>query len=175
MWSRRSSLQAGEPWRREDLRLWSRRLVTAHRGCMTVMTVRQVQHALADEGYRERLVADGPRLRVESSGTVHLPADLVVARLVRLQGITGPEEEALVFALATPRRAACGHLRATIPTGEPPGRVSAIRTMPTTQPADLPIEPQAPSHAPRVDLILESPCSGPRTTWRGSLSSRAAT
>lgn len=68
---------------------------------MTVVTVAQVQSVLAEEGFGEQLIAEGPQLRVVSSGVGYLPEDLVVARLMRLQGITTSEEEALVFALTT--------------------------------------------------------------------------
>jgi hypothetical protein len=46
-------------------------------------------------------LADGPQLRVVSSGQTYAPADLVVARVIRLRGITTPEEEAVLFGLAT--------------------------------------------------------------------------
>jgi hypothetical protein len=68
---------------------------------MTVGTVTQARRALAHEGFVEDLVADGQQLRVVSSGRTYAPADLVVARVIRLRGITTPEEEAVLFGLGT--------------------------------------------------------------------------
>ncbi len=68
---------------------------------MAVETVTQARRVLAREGFTEDVVADGRRLRVVSSGGSHAPADLVVARVIRLRGITTPEEEAVLFGLAT--------------------------------------------------------------------------
>lgn len=61
-----------------------------------------------DAGYREELVADGSRLRAVSSGTTHDPQELVVSRVVRFGRISTAEEEALLFALATPDGAPFG-------------------------------------------------------------------
>jgi hypothetical protein len=69
---------------------------------MTVETVTQARRVLAHEGFVDDLVADGQQLRVVSSGRNYAPADLVVARVIRLRGITTPEEEAVLFGLATP-------------------------------------------------------------------------
>lgn len=69
---------------------------------MTVETVTQARRALAQEGFVEDLVADGTHLRVVSSGRTHAPGGLVVARVIRMRGITTPEEEAVLFGLATP-------------------------------------------------------------------------
>jgi hypothetical protein len=68
---------------------------------MTLETLSQSRAQLEAAGFVEELVADGHELRAVSSGTRYVPSDLHVARLVRFQGITGPEEEAVLFALAT--------------------------------------------------------------------------
>jgi hypothetical protein len=79
-----------------DLRMW------AHDGAMRMATLEQTRAALVDAGYVDELVADGSRLRVVSSGAIHDPEDLVVSRVVRFGRISTAEEEALLFALATP-------------------------------------------------------------------------
>lgn len=68
---------------------------------MTVETVTRGRRALAHEGFVEDMVADGQQLRAVSSGRTYAPAELVVARVIRLRGITTPEEEAVLFGLAT--------------------------------------------------------------------------
>jgi hypothetical protein len=68
---------------------------------MTVETVTQARRALAHEGFVDDLVADGQQLRVVSSGQTYAPAELVVARVISLRGITTPEEEAVLFGLDT--------------------------------------------------------------------------
>lgn len=68
---------------------------------MAIETVTQARRVLAREGFVEDLVADGHQLRVRSSGRTYAPAELTVARAIRLRGITTPEEEAVLFGLAT--------------------------------------------------------------------------
>jgi hypothetical protein len=69
---------------------------------MRMTTLEQTRAALVDAGYVDELVADGSRLRVLSSGATHEPEDFVVSRVVRFGRISTAEEEALLFALATP-------------------------------------------------------------------------
>jgi hypothetical protein len=89
---------------------------------MTVETVTQARRALAHEGFVEDLVADGQELRVVSSGRTYAPAELVVARVIRLRGITTPEEEAVLFGLATTDGHQLGayapRYRPAMPTGD---------------------------------------------------------
>lgn len=68
---------------------------------MSVETVTEARRALAHEGFVEELVADGQQLRIVSSGLSFPPSDLVAERVVRFGGITTPEEEAVLFGLAT--------------------------------------------------------------------------
>ncbi len=68
---------------------------------MAVETVAEARRVLAHEGFVEELVADGRRLRAVASGRTYAPAELAVARVIRLRGITTPEEEAVLFGLAT--------------------------------------------------------------------------
>lgn len=68
---------------------------------MAVTTIRKAQELLADSGYTEVLVADGPKLTGQTSGARYDPANLKVERLIRFQGVTAPDEEALLFALST--------------------------------------------------------------------------
>jgi hypothetical protein len=68
---------------------------------MALETVVQTRASFAAEGFAEELVADGHELRGVSSGNRYALADLKVARLLRFQGVTSPEEEAVVIALGT--------------------------------------------------------------------------
>jgi hypothetical protein len=77
-------------------------MMRAHDRAMSMATLERTRAALVDAGYIDELVADGSRLRVVSSGTMHDPEDLVVSRVVRFGRISTTEEEALLFALATP-------------------------------------------------------------------------
>ena len=67
---------------------------------MTVTTIAQVRRDLAAAGFAEELEADGERLRAPSTMASHDPSELTVARFVRFEGITAPQEEALLFALS---------------------------------------------------------------------------
>lgn len=66
---------------------------------MAVETVTQARQALAQEGFVDDLVAEDEHLRVASSDRTYAPADLTVAKVIRLRGITTPEEEAVLFGL----------------------------------------------------------------------------
>lgn len=68
---------------------------------MAVETVTEARRVLAGEGFVDDLVADGQQLRVVSSGRTYAPTELAVVRVIQLQGITTPEEEAVLFGLAT--------------------------------------------------------------------------
>ncbi|MEX2100671.1 MAG: hypothetical protein WEB19_04575 [Acidimicrobiia bacterium] len=68
---------------------------------MTLETISQARAQLAATGFAEELVADHQELRAVTSATRYRPSELTVARLVRFQGITSPEEEAVLFALST--------------------------------------------------------------------------
>ncbi|MBN2624971.1 MAG: hypothetical protein JXA83_16445 [Acidimicrobiales bacterium] len=68
---------------------------------MTVTTVDHVRGVLAAQGFADELVAEGAHLRASSSGETYDPADLVVARLVRFEGITVPDPAGMLFALGT--------------------------------------------------------------------------
>jgi hypothetical protein len=67
---------------------------------MTLETISQARVQLAAAGFADEFVADGRELRAMVSGTRYRPDQLHVARLVRFQGITSPEEEAVLFALS---------------------------------------------------------------------------
>jgi hypothetical protein len=68
---------------------------------MTLETISQVRAELAGAGFAEEFVVDGRELRALSSGSRYVPSDLVVAQLMRFEGITSPKEQAAMFALAT--------------------------------------------------------------------------
>jgi hypothetical protein len=67
---------------------------------MTLETITQTRAHLAAAGFTDELLADGTELRTVS-GARYRPDQLTVARLIRFQGITGPGEEAVLFALAS--------------------------------------------------------------------------
>lgn len=69
---------------------------------MTVTTIAQVRRDLAAAGFDDELDAHDELLRARSSGETFAPSELTVARFVRFEGITTPEEEALLFALSGP-------------------------------------------------------------------------
>jgi hypothetical protein len=75
---------------------------------MGLETVVQAQAHFAAEGFTEEFVAEGHELRGVSSGIRYAPTELEVARLVRFQGITSVEQEAVVFALAARDRLPLG-------------------------------------------------------------------
>lgn len=53
----------------------------------------------AAAGYRDDFRATSRGLRARLAGTVHLPETMIIEDLVRFEGETDPNEEAVVFAL----------------------------------------------------------------------------
>ena len=57
---------------------------------------------LTKAGYTETFRGDPDGIRALRSGWVHKPQDLVVEQIERFEGVTDPEEEAIVLALHCP-------------------------------------------------------------------------
>lgn len=71
-----------------------------------------LQHALERlqrAGYRVALEATDAGFRERDGGGLHAPEDLVISEIVRFEGVSDPDDEAVLFAL----RAREGALRAT--------------------------------------------------------------
>jgi GrpB-like predicted nucleotidyltransferase (UPF0157 family) len=67
-----------------------------------VMSVETVSHAvdrLTAGGYRDDFRAEVDGLRAVHAGCVHPPESLIINEVVRFEGITDPDDEAIVFAL----------------------------------------------------------------------------
>lgn len=64
-------------------------------------TMRDALERLGRDGYREGFRATPEGFRAVSRGSLHAPEDLVVRETVRFEGVSDPEDEAVLFALST--------------------------------------------------------------------------
>ena len=63
---------------------------------------------LAARGFTRALFAEGGLLRDAATGERHDPARLAIAETVRFEGASDPDEQAVLFALASPDRRPLG-------------------------------------------------------------------
>ena len=68
---------------------------------MTLETLSQAQNRLTTEGFIDDLIADDGKLRTAGTNTRHDVDDLVAAELIRFEGDSNPDDEALLVAIAT--------------------------------------------------------------------------
>ncbi|HVM97065.1 MAG TPA: hypothetical protein VMT89_11785 [Candidatus Acidoferrales bacterium] len=66
---------------------------------MTDESVAQAVNRLTAAGYTDDFRAEARGLLAVQSGCVHQPESLIVDEVVRFEGITDPDDEAVVFAL----------------------------------------------------------------------------
>jgi hypothetical protein len=66
---------------------------------MAMETLSQAVERLAAAGYRDSFRAEAGGLRAVGTGCVHDPESLVIEELVRFEGESDPEDEAVLFAL----------------------------------------------------------------------------
>ena len=66
-----------------------------------VPTLSDVMAELAARGFTEQFQADGDRLRAVNSGGVYAPADLRLIGFRRFEGVSDPDDMAIVYALET--------------------------------------------------------------------------
>ncbi|MDH3679454.1 MAG: hypothetical protein OEV40_05820 [Acidimicrobiia bacterium] len=67
---------------------------------MTLETLTGAQQRLTAAGFTEHLVVDDGRLRSTSTGDLHDPEALRVAEIVRFEGESDPDDEAILLAIA---------------------------------------------------------------------------
>jgi hypothetical protein len=65
-----------------------------------VETLSEALARLADAGFRDDLVVEDGGLRAVDGHRSYHPEDLVVAEIVRFEGDSNPDDEAIVFALS---------------------------------------------------------------------------
>lgn len=68
---------------------------------MALESLSEVQRRLADAGFGDDLVAAGARLCSTATGVGHDPATLKAAEIVRFEGASDPDDEALLIAVST--------------------------------------------------------------------------
>lgn len=66
---------------------------------MPVETIAQAVNRLSAAGYADDFRAEAEGLRAVRAGCVHAPETLSVDEVVRFEGMTDPDDEAIVFAL----------------------------------------------------------------------------
>jgi hypothetical protein len=65
----------------------------------TMETLSQAIERLTTAGYRDEFRAEQDGLRSVETGCVHAPETLVVDDIVRLEGVSDPQDESMLFAL----------------------------------------------------------------------------
>jgi len=66
---------------------------------MCAETLSEVVNRLSAAGYKDVFRAEGEGLRSVASDCTHAPESLSIDEMVRFEGITDPDDEAIVFAL----------------------------------------------------------------------------
>jgi len=84
---------------------------------------------LSDRGFTHDLRAEHGRLRDLATGESHDPEFLVIDELVRFEGESDPDEQAVLFALRTPRGTPLGTYSAVFGAAMPPEDGEVIRNL----------------------------------------------
>ena len=66
---------------------------------MCAETLSEVVNRLSATGYTDDFRAETDGLRAVTAGSTHAPESLSIDEVVRFEGITNPDDEAIVFAL----------------------------------------------------------------------------
>ncbi len=66
---------------------------------MCAETLSEVVNRLTAAGYTDDFRAEPEGLRAVPSGCIHTPESLIIDEVVRYEGMTNPDDEAIVFAL----------------------------------------------------------------------------
>src|SRR5205809_403646 len=66
---------------------------------MCAETLAHVVNRLSAAGYTDDFRAETEGLRAVQAGCIHAPESLAIDEVVRFEGITDPDDEAIVFAL----------------------------------------------------------------------------
>jgi hypothetical protein len=84
---------------------------------------------LAARGFTHELLADGGRLRDAATGERHDPELLTIAEIVRFEGASDPDEQAILFALASASGAPLGAYASVYGPAMPPEDVAVVRRL----------------------------------------------
>ena len=84
---------------------------------------------LSDRGFGRHLAAAGGRLRDVASGELFDPELLVIAEIVRFEGESDPDEQAVLFALRAPSGEALGTYTAVYGPTMPAGDVRVVERL----------------------------------------------
>lgn len=102
---------------------------------MTMISIAEAVDRLTAAGYRDDFRAEADGLRSRDTGLLFAPEDLVVDEIVRFEGTTDPDEEAVVLAV----RSRAGETRGTWTTAYGP----------VADPVDSTIMARLPQHRHR--------------------------
>ena len=78
-------------------------------------TLRDAVDRLSAAGYTDDFRAEPEGLRAVAAGCFHAPESLIIEEIVRFEGVTDPDDEAIVFALRCPLHGVKGTY--TVPYG----------------------------------------------------------
>jgi hypothetical protein len=90
-------------------------------------TLSEALRRLASRGFVHDLLADDGRLRDAATGERHDPDFLVIAEVVRFEGASDPDEQAILFALETPSGAPLGTYAIAFGPAMAPEDVAVVR------------------------------------------------
>lgn len=62
-------------------------------------TISDALNRLSEKGYRDDFRAEDDQLRAIRAGCIHPPESMIIDEVVRFEGITDPDDEAIVFGL----------------------------------------------------------------------------
>lgn len=96
------------------------------------MQLESFSHAvarLAERGFSHTLVAANGRVRDVATGEFHDPGHLTIDEIVRFEGESDPDEQAVLFALRTARGEPLGTYSTVFGPTMPPEDVSIVRRL----------------------------------------------
>jgi hypothetical protein len=96
---------------------------------MQTESLSDAMRRLGDRGFTHALRADHGRLRDLATGEAHDPELLEIDELVRFEGESDPDEQAVLFALCSPRGTPLGTYASVFGAAMPPEDAEVVRRL----------------------------------------------
>jgi hypothetical protein len=93
---------------------------------------------LGRRGFAHELIADGGRLRDVQTRERYDPELLAIEEIVRFEGASDPDEQAILFALASPSGQPLGTWATAYGPAMPPEDVEVVRRLGAKRPGPMP-------------------------------------